>query len=115
MVDLPVWPVWGSACLGFGTGWRRPDTFRSILHGPALNRSPEGPMTIDRYTKLVLTLIAAALVVLAARPWLDSAPWARRMGVRTAEAQTPASPAAPGTPATPPTTPPAVPVPVPPQ
>ena len=66
---------------------------------------------IDRYTKLVLTLIAAALVVLAARPWLESAPWAHGVGPLTAEAQTPANPAAPGTPGTTPTTPPALPAP----
>lgn len=30
---------------------------------------------MDRYTKAVLTVIAVALVVLAARPWLPAAPW----------------------------------------
>jgi hypothetical protein len=29
-------------------------------------------MTVDRYTKAVLTIIALALVVLAARPWLPA-------------------------------------------
>ena len=29
-------------------------------------------MTLDRYTKAVLTVIALALVVLAARPWLPA-------------------------------------------
>jgi hypothetical protein len=28
------------------------------------------PVTIDRYTKVVLTVIAVALAVVAARPWL---------------------------------------------
>jgi hypothetical protein len=35
-------------------------------------------MTVDRYTKAVLTVIALALVVLAARPWLETSPaWAQ--------------------------------------
>lgn len=32
-------------------------------------------MKTDRYTKIVLTVIAAALVVIAARPWLPGTAW----------------------------------------
>jgi hypothetical protein len=32
-------------------------------------------MKTDRYTKTVLTVIAAALVVIAARPWLPETAW----------------------------------------
>ena len=34
-------------------------------------------MTIDRYTKIVLTVIAVALVAIAARPWLPESGWRR--------------------------------------
>ena len=45
-------------------------------------------MTLDRYTKAVLTVIALALVVLAARPWLPTLLGA--WGADSAWAQTPA-------------------------
>jgi len=45
-------------------------------------------MTLDRYTKAVLTVIALALVVLAARPWLPELLGAGRPD--SAWAQTPA-------------------------
>jgi hypothetical protein len=32
-------------------------------------------MTLDRYTKAVLTVIALALVAVAARPWLTESGW----------------------------------------
>src|SRR5262245_52533129 len=45
-------------------------------------------MTIDRYTKAVLTLIALALLVIAARPYLPSTSWPQVVKVSPAEAQT---------------------------
>ncbi|HEY3067950.1 MAG TPA: hypothetical protein VGL09_19340 [Methylomirabilota bacterium] len=39
-------------------------------------------MVLDRFTKVVLGVIAVALVVIALNPWLTSRPW-----LRTAEAQ----------------------------
>jgi hypothetical protein len=67
------------------------------------------PLPIDRYTKLVLTVIAAALVVLALKPYLGPGPWGHGAGVRAAEAQTPATPSAPAAPQPVPGTPPVVP------
>ena len=58
------------------------------------------PLFSDRYTKGVLTVIAAALVVLTLRPWLGTnADW--RVEPRVAEAQTPAPPGPPAAPAAP--------------
>jgi hypothetical protein len=45
-------------------------------------------MTVDRYTKTVLTLIALALVVIAARPWLPPANWLAAVAPERALAQT---------------------------
>ena len=44
-------------------------------------------MTIDRYTKAVLTVIAVALVVIAARPYLPSTSWSQVLRVTPAQAQ----------------------------
>ena len=43
-------------------------------------------MTIDRYTKIVLTVIAVALVAIAARPWLPESGWLGLDSVRPAPA-----------------------------
>jgi hypothetical protein len=60
----------------------------------------EDPMRIDLYTKAVLTVIAAALLLLAVNPWLSRLDAPRGLAVRAAEAQTPATPApAPSPPA----------------
>lgn len=45
-------------------------------------------MIVDRYTKTVLTVIAAALVVIAARPWLPDAGWIPALRPQVAHAQT---------------------------
>jgi hypothetical protein len=50
-------------------------------------------MRVDRYTNAVLTVIAAALVLLAVNPWLDRFGGYRGPEVRSAEAQAPAPPA----------------------
>ena len=47
-------------------------------------------MTIDRYTKTVLTVIAVALAVLAARPWLPESGWLDSARPAPALAQGPA-------------------------
>jgi len=44
-------------------------------------------MTIDRYTKAVLTVIAVALVVIAARPYFPSTSWPQVLRVTPAQAQ----------------------------
>ena len=44
-------------------------------------------MTLDRYTKVVLTVIALALAVLAGRPWLDRTVARLASGPAPAEAQ----------------------------
>jgi hypothetical protein len=44
-------------------------------------------MIVDRYLKIVLTVIAAALVVIAARPWLEAAGLLERLGPAPALAQ----------------------------
>ena len=44
-------------------------------------------MTIDRYTKAVLTIIAVALVVIAARPYFPSTSWPQVLRVAPAQAQ----------------------------
>jgi len=45
-------------------------------------------MTIDRYTKAVLTVIAVALVVIAARPYFPATIWPGALQVAPAQAQT---------------------------
>ncbi len=45
-------------------------------------------MIADRYTKAVLTVIAVALSVIAARPWLPEANWASAVRPQPAHAQT---------------------------
>ena len=50
-------------------------------------------MRVDRYTNAVLTVIAAALVLLAVNPWLERLDGHRGLAVRSAEAQAPAPPA----------------------
>jgi hypothetical protein len=45
-------------------------------------------MTIDRYTKAVLTVIALALVVIAARPLLPESSWSDAFQLSPAQAQT---------------------------
>lgn len=48
-------------------------------------------MTIDRYTRSVLTVIAGALTALAAHAWLGPAPLGSAIGVTAVEAQTSAA------------------------
>jgi hypothetical protein len=48
-------------------------------------------MTIDRYTKAVLTVIAVALAVIAVRPYVPSASWPQVVNISPAEAQTSAA------------------------
>lgn len=48
-------------------------------------------MIADRYTKIVLTVIAAALVVLTARPWLPESAWLTAVRPGPAHAQTEAA------------------------
>jgi len=45
-------------------------------------------MTTDRYVKAVLTVIAVALVVIAARPYVSTAIWPGALQVTPAQAQT---------------------------
>lgn len=45
-------------------------------------------MTADRYTKTVLTVIAVALTVIAARPWLPESGWPGVLRPQAAQAQT---------------------------
>ena len=44
-------------------------------------------MTLDRYTKAVLTVIAMALVVIAARPLLPASGWPDALQLAPAQAQ----------------------------
>ena len=44
-------------------------------------------MTLDRYTKAVLTVIAVALVVIAARPLLPASGWLDALQLAPAQAQ----------------------------
>lgn len=44
-------------------------------------------MTMDRYTKAVLTVIAVALVVIAARPLLPQSGWPEALRLAPAQAQ----------------------------
>jgi len=44
-------------------------------------------MTLDRYTKAVLTVIAVALVVIAARPLLPASGWPDALQLAPAQAQ----------------------------
>jgi len=48
-------------------------------------------VTIDRYTKAVLTVIAVALALIAARPWLPGPDWPGALGPAPARAQTEAA------------------------
>jgi hypothetical protein len=48
-------------------------------------------MTIDRYTKAVLTVIAVALVVIAARPFLPESSWPDALRLTPAQAQSTAA------------------------
>ena len=45
-------------------------------------------MIADRYTKALLTVIAVALAVIAARPWLPEAGWPAALRPQPAHAQT---------------------------
>jgi hypothetical protein len=45
-------------------------------------------MIADRYTKAVLTVIAAALSLIAARPWLPDTGWVSALRPQPAHAQT---------------------------
>ncbi len=45
-------------------------------------------MTVDRYAKTVLTVIAIALVIIAVRPWLPESPWPDAFRATPALAQT---------------------------
>ena len=45
-------------------------------------------MIADRYTKTVLTVIAVALLVIAARPWFPEAGWTSVILPHSAQAQT---------------------------
>ena len=44
-------------------------------------------MTIDRYVKTVLTVIAVAFVVIAARPWFPESGWPDALRMAPAQAQ----------------------------
>ena len=44
-------------------------------------------MIVDRYTKAVLAVIAAALVVIAVRPWLSETGWSQAVRPEAAHAQ----------------------------
>lgn len=44
-------------------------------------------MTADRYGRIVLTVIALALVAIAARPWLPASEWPRGLSPAPAHAQ----------------------------
>ncbi len=48
-------------------------------------------MIIDRYVKLVLTVIAAALVLIAVRPWVPGADLLNAVRPHAAQAQGPAA------------------------
>src|ERR671931_736795 len=61
-----------------GRSWRRCSPRRE--HRSPTNK--EEMMILDRFTKVILGVIAVALVVIALNPWLTSRPW-----LRTAEAQ----------------------------
>jgi hypothetical protein len=58
-------------------------------------------MAMDRYTKVVLTVIAVALVMLALNPWLKPGEWRMADVVGRAEAQNPPATTEPATPAAP--------------
>ena len=45
-------------------------------------------MTVDRYTKAVLSVIAVALVVIAVRPYVPASIWPTALQVEPAQAQT---------------------------
>ena len=45
-------------------------------------------MIADRYTKALLTVIAAALLVIAVRPWLQETAWVNSFRPQPAQAQT---------------------------
>ena len=45
-------------------------------------------MIVDRYTKVVLTVIAVALVAMAVRPWLPESGWPAALRLQPALAQT---------------------------
>jgi hypothetical protein len=45
-------------------------------------------MIADRYTKTALTVIAAALLVIAVRPWIPEPGWTSVVHPRVAQAQT---------------------------
>lgn len=45
-------------------------------------------MIADRYSKALLTVIAVALIVIAARPWLPEAGWSALLRPQPAVAQT---------------------------
>jgi hypothetical protein len=57
-------------------------------------------MRVTQYTNAVLTVIAAALVLLAVNPWLERLDGPRGLAVRSAEAQAPTPPPAPKPPTT---------------
>ena len=48
-------------------------------------------MTVDRYTKIALTIIAVALVIIAARPWLTAPGVLQTVLPGPAQAQAPAA------------------------
>jgi len=49
-------------------------------------------MTIDRYSKIVLTVIAVALVAIAVRPWVPASTWLDPVSPAPALAQAPGMP-----------------------
>ena len=70
---------------GPGPGRRRRSDVTRLGSAPLTRRNT---MIVDRYTKAVLTVIAVALSVIAARPWLPEAGWPTALRPQPAHAQT---------------------------
>src|SRR5262245_49504030 len=67
--------------VSIGSWWPRTTSAgRHVTH-------EEVSMIVDRYTKVVLTIIAVALVAIAARPWLRESEWLDALHPAPAAAQ----------------------------